>query len=399
MKLPHWRRAPWETDPLHWFTVPYLPLAAAGLVLLHGLLVIGPAGQSEPRPLVQLAALVIATLGIVAVHVMTRPHRRGLSGTTLVLLSLAPSGALVLSAVGYLGPPFDIELWWAPLAGGLFLMSLSPYISMTRMALLGLAQSVVAAIATVFLVVPEDARWPPFTMIASAVMPILIGSLGGIAIIASLTRGLERWSERPFAPVSDEGVAAVTAAVDALTTERVREGRRLLQRVVTAGVVSEHDARMAAELAAKLRRELTDDIDRTWLQRPLVARAVHVVDPHRLADRLDLAQRTALRALLDALITDDALAPGSARVELRETDSGTVAVALRILSSLPEGKRESFLAPYYVGLESTVQNLRWRTGAVTAVSFEVGGEGASALGSGATPVRPPHAGTPGGPKR
>lgn len=399
MRVQQWRRAPWETDPLHWFTVPYLPLVAAALVLVNGLVVIGPAGQSAPRPLVQLLALALATLGIVAVHIMTRPHRRGLSRATLVLLSIAPSAALVLSAVGYLGPTFEIELWWAPLAAGLFLMSLSPYVSITTMAVLGFAQSAVAAVTTVILVVPEDARWPPFTLIASAMMPIFVGALGGIAIISSLTRGLERWSERPFVPVSDEGAMAITEAVDTLTTERIRVGRELVQRVVAAGFVAESDASEAAELADKLRRELTDDIDRTWLQRALVARAVTVIDPQRLADRLDLAQRTALRALLDALIIDDALAPGSARVELRETDCGTVAVALRILSSLPEGQRESFLSPYYVGLASTVQNLRWRTGPVTAVSFEVGGKGEPTLMPRATPARPPAAGTPGGPRR
>lgn len=396
MRLLRWNRAPWQADPVSWFTAPYLPVASVVLTLVHGLIVLGPAGQAEPRPWAQYLALAIAVAGVALVHVMTRPRRIGLSAVRTALLAIAPSAAIVISAAGYVGSAFSIELWWAPLVASFFLMSLAPYISIVRMALLGLVLAVVTGLTTFAIVVPDDARWPPFTMVASAMMPIAIGTVGGIAIIASLTRGLERWSERPFAPLSAEGIAAVTASVDAVTSERIREGRLLLRRVVVAGAVTEEDAQRAEHLAAKLRRELAADVDRTWLQRAVVARAVRLDDPHRLAERLDLAQRTALRALLDAMLTDESLAPGAARVELRETDDGTVAVALRILSSLPEGQRESFLAPYYVTLQSTVQNLRWRSGPVTAVSFEVGTASPRAAQS---PARPPIAGTPGGPRR
>lgn len=390
-----WRRTPWQADPLSWVTAPYLPLVAALLTLVHGLVVLVAAGQVEPRPRAQYAALVIAVVGIGAVHVVTRPRGARLSATRIAALAIAPAAAVVVSAAGYIGEPFSIELWWAPLAASLFLMALSPYISMVRMATLGFGLAAVTAVTTLLIVVPDDARWPPFTIVSSAIMPIAIGTIGGMTIIASLTRGLERWSERPLAPLSPEGSAAVTDAVDAVTSERIREGRLLLRRVIDSGVVTDDDAQKAAELAAKLRQELAGDIDRTWLQRAVVARAVQLDDPLRLAERLDLSQRTALRALLDALLPDDGLASGSARVELRETKGGAVAVALRIISTLPEGQRESFLAPYYVSLESTVQNLRWRTGPVTAVSFEVGG----ALPRAATdPLRPPPAGMPGGPR-
>ena len=118
-----------------------------------------------------------------------------------------------------------------------------------------------------------------------------------------------------------------------------------------------------------------------------------VDDPERLAEQLDLAQRTVMRALLDALLGHTDSPVGSARVELRRTESGAIAVALRILSTLPEGRRETFLAPYYVSLQSSVENLRWRTGPVTAVEFEVAGASRSRM-----PVlRTPDEGTPGGP--
>ena len=48
-----------------------------------------------------------------------------------------------------------------------------------------------------------------------------------------------------------------------------------------------------------------------------------------------------------------------------------VAVALRILSTLPEGRRVTFLAPYYVTLQAAVDDIRWRNGTTLEVDFEV----------------------------
>ena len=59
MRGSSWLRSPWEADPLSWFTSPNLPLAAAAIVLGHGVLVLGPAGQAGSRPLVQAAALAL----------------------------------------------------------------------------------------------------------------------------------------------------------------------------------------------------------------------------------------------------------------------------------------------------------------------------------------------------
>ena len=166
----------------------------------------------------------------------------------------------------------------------------------------------------------------------------------------------------------------------------------MIRSVLERGSVSDDDAQLAAQLSERLRDELTADVDRTWLERVAQGQPVRVDDEHRLADQLDLAQRTALRALLDALLAPDDARIGPARLELRRTDHGAIAVALRIASAMPEGRRETFLAPYYVGLKSTVDKLRWRSGPLTAVEFEVSG-GAPA----STPLRTPPAGSPGGP--
>lgn len=394
MRSGSWRRSLWDADPLSWFTTPNLPLAAAGLVLVHGIVVLGPLGQAGSRPLVQVAALGLAVVALLWVHVASRPRRGEFTlGRALIATALS-AAAFVVSALGYRGEIFAIELWWAPLAVSLLLLAMLPYSTVLRLALLGGMLLAVGAVVTLVLVVPDDPTWPPLSTVAITLFPILIGALGGIVMIRAITVALSRWSERPL-EVARAGSAddELIAAVDQITSARIAPATAFIAAVLERGTVTRGDTVRAAAIAERLRSELTGEVDRTWIERVADGRAVSVDDPDRLAEGLDLAQRTAMRALLDALLGDPEQQLGSARVELRRTSGGGIAVALRILSTLPEGRRETFLAPYYVSLRSTVENLRWRSGPVTAVEFEVVG-----TGGGRTAVqRTPEPGSPGGP--
>lgn len=397
MIAPLWGRSPRDADPLSWFTTPNLPLAAAGLTLAHGIMVLGPLGQAGERPLVQVAALGLAVLSILWVHFATRP-RRGAFTLVRALIAVAfASMALVLSAVGYAGERFAIELWWGPLGLALLLLALVPYSSALRLAALGavlLAVTAVTALTMVLVVVPDNPAWPPFSSVAITLVPIVSGMVGGVVMIRSITLALSRWIERPLEMlVGHPSDNALVSAVDELTSNRIAPATALIKSVLERGVVTAADTERAAALAERLRGELTGEADSTWIERVAAGRAMTVNDPDRLAARLDLAQRTAMRALLDALLGGATAQLGSARVELRRTDDGAIAVALRIMSTLPEGRRETFLAPYYVSLQSTVNNLRWRTGPVTAVEFEVAGTPKSR----SLVQRTPEPGTPGGP--
>jgi len=66
----------------------------------------------------------------------------------------------------------------------------------------------------------------------------------------------------------------------------------------------------------------------------------------------------------------------STATEIRDRDrrraaalADKIAVALRILTTLPEGRRVTYLAPYSVSLQSTVSGIRWRDGSSIAVDF------------------------------
>ena len=391
-----WQQSPWDADPLSWFTAPNLPVAGAGFGAAYGVLVLSVGGQAGSRPLLQVMALVFSVAALIGENLVTRPPRETLTLRTALPLALLSSGALTLSAVGYLGEPLAVELWWAPLVTSLTLLAMSPYASSQRLAVVGAVMLTLAAVTVLVFVVPDETAWPPNTIVMIALFPIVIGVFGGVVLVQAITTGLARWSERPLefaAPLGD--VEALVAEVDAVTSERVADARQLIRRVLDHGEITAADAKLAAESAERLRAELTVDVDRTWLERVALGAPLRVDDEHRLADQLDLAQRTALRALLDAMLAPDETRIGFARLELRRTDDGAVAVALRIASSLPDGRRETFLAPYYVGLKSAVDKLRWRSGPLTAVEFEVSGTRSPVSGQA---QRVPPAGSPGGPR-
>jgi len=144
-----------------------------------------------------------------------------------------------------------------------------------------------------------------------------------------------------------------------------------VREVLERGAVTEQDRERARALAAALRAELIAEAEETWLERLVRGRPIEVDDADRLAERLSLPQRTALRAMLDALLARPDSGFIAGRVELKAADQGTVAVALRILSTLPEGRRVTFLAPYYVTLQAAVDDIRWRNGTTLEVDFEV----------------------------
>ncbi|UTT62900.1 hypothetical protein [Microcella humidisoli] len=389
-----WLRSPWDADPLSWFTTPNLPLAAAALSLVHGIIVLGPSGQAGSRPLVQVAALGLATVALLWVHIATRPRFGGMTIARALVAVVLTSAALVVSAAGYLGEAFAIQLWWAPLSASLLLLSLAPYTSALRLVLFGAVLLGVGAVTIVLLVVPDETAWPPFAIAVITLFPIVVGVVGGVVMIRTITMSLTRWSERPLdVPGTLAPTDELVASVDRATSERIAPAVSFLTAVLERGSVTAGDTARAAAIAERLRSELAGVVDRTWIERVADGRAVTVDDPDRLAERLDLAQRTAMRALLDALLGDIESPLGSARIQLRRTDHGAIAVALRILSTMAEGRRETFLAPYYVNLQSTVDNLRWRTGPVTAVEFEV----AAGSRGGSRVQRTPEPGTPGGP--
>jgi len=132
-----------------------------------------------------------------------------------------------------------------------------------------------------------------------------------------------------------------------------------LAAVADAGEVTAADRALAGQLARRLRSDLVSEVNRSWLDRVALFGRISVVDPDRRADRMNPAQRTALRALLMAVVEHPAATVGTLFIELRPEPDGATAVALSLDFALPEGRRAMMLAPYYLTLQTAVEDLSW----------------------------------------
>jgi hypothetical protein len=295
-----------------------------------------------------------------------------------VAVALVAAGLLASAAAHRDNEAIVLELWWAPLVCALLLLSMAPYCDLPCMLLSGFTLLLAALGAAALLDVGASSAWPPLAATIMIVSPVVFGTAGAVAFIVTVTRRLTRWSERPWmAPPAaardhegdPEGPDALVAQVDEQTSAQLAEALGLLADIVARGEVDDRDQASAARIAGRLRGELIAAANDSWLERMARGRPLSVRDPDRLADRLGLPQRTALRAMLDALLDDPASGFVSARIELRSPVEGTIAVALRILTTLAEGRRVTFLEPYYVSLQSTVTGIRWRNGSSIALDF------------------------------
>ena len=377
--IPRPYRTPWDADPLSWLAVPNLPLGAIGVTVVYGGIVLVFGGQSGAALLLQATALLLATLGLLWVFVTTRPRRGPLSTARAAVAVALVSAGMLISAVAHRGNEgIVLELWWAPLVAALLLLAMAPYCDLPCVLLSGVTLLAASLGAAAVIDVGAASVWPPLAATSIIVSPVVFGTAGAMAFIVTVTRRLSRWSERPWsgAPAAlhdagsdPDGTELLIAQVDEQTSAQLAEATALLAGIVERGEIDGRDQARAAEVATRLREELLATANDSWLERMARGRPLSVRDPDRLADRLGVPQRTALRAMLDALLDDPASGFVSARVELRSPAKDTIAVALRILTTLAEGRRVTFLEPYYVSLQSTVTGIRWRNGSSIALDF------------------------------
>lgn len=377
--------SPWRADPLSWLATDWLALGCAAYAGAQSIVMLLLLGQAGERPLVQAVAAALAVAAFLLVHVATRPHRGPLREPVAWAAIGIVLGALALSAAGYGGTVFRIELWWAPVSVSLMLIALTPFSTGLQLARYGVVAFAAAAIGALTLAGRAELGWPLPVAVFLVVLQIVLATVGCIVFVSVVTRLFETWNERPLVADGEAGDAgdseraaeasatgiALIDRVDADMSERLAVPLRFVREVLERGAVTEEDRARARELAAALRAELVAEAEETWLERLVRGRPIEVDDAGRLAERLTLPQRTALRAMLDALLAQPDSGFIAGRVELKAADQGTVAVGLRILSTLPEGRRVTFLAPYYVTLQAAVDDIRWRNGTTLEVDFEV----------------------------
>lgn len=361
-----------EIDPLSWFTGPFVPLVFAAVNLGYGGVLAALTWTTSTFPVAQLIGVLLCTAACVFVHVVTRPQfpAIGWGGGTMALL-IAGAG-FVLSAIGYSHSTLMIELWWAPVGFALAIGSLAPYLPMRQLLIIGSAGTLVFVSAAFLEVHDRIVYWGP----VSTYLIILLAPASGLAasaafsyvVVSRMLPLIEKRSEVVVAPRSDPEAEASERHRLASFTARAAP---FLEGVARAGEITPEDRNLAGQLARRLRDDLVTQSNISWLDAVAAGSRLVVVDPEHRASRMRTAQRTALRGLLRAILDTPGTDAGSLLVDLRGQPDGATAVGISLEMELPEGRRILHLAPYYLALRSTVDDLAWSEDRFLRVTFNL----------------------------
>jgi len=366
--------SPYDVDPLSWFTGPLVPLVFASLNLLYGSTLAILTWIQVGNPRLQFAGVILATVGCLFVHLMTRPLRRRIGwGVGAIAMAISSVGFLI-SALGYTNIVFSIELWWAPFGVALTLASLAPYLPARTLLLLGSSSIVVTAPFAYIMVRNDVPNWGPVSTVLIIIAPIVTSIVAtavfSYVVVRRMQPLIEKRSESLVSPEvaqTDDVMAAERVRLAELTARAVP----FLEGVIASGKIGANDRALAGQMARRLRDDLVTQSNLSWLDSVAEGSRLVVIDPERRAVKMRSAQRTALRALLQAILDTPGTDAGSLLVELRAADDGSTAVGVSLDMELPEGRRIMHLAPYYLTLSTAVKDLEWSRDRFIKLSFNL----------------------------
>jgi hypothetical protein len=362
-----------EADPLSWFTGSLVPLVFAALNLLYGGTFAVLTWGASRDPLIQIVGVALCSGACVIVHLLTRPMRRGLGwASASFALALGVVG-FALSAIGYADAAFSIEVWWAPFGLALVIVSLGPYLPARAIILLGTAATLISVPVAQLVVQARVTGWGPVAtgiIIASPLVSAITATAAfSIAVVSRTLPLIERRSQTMLSVDAPQGALNEQLERDRLA-RLISRAAPFIEDVARAGQVTAADRTLAGNLARRLRDDLVTQSNLSWLDSVAQDRLV-VVDPDSQARRMTASQRTALRALIRAILDTPGTDAGSLLVELRAHPDGSTAVGVSLDFELPEGRRVMQLAPYYLALRGSVEDLEWSDDRFLRVTFNL----------------------------
>lgn len=384
-----WRRSSVDIDTLSWLTSSLVSRWVTVVIAVFGVTAVVLGGQGGYRPAFQLVAVVIMAAAAYGIHRGALPAREsfgslraglvfGLAAIAVMMSALAlvdrnaliPWVAAVLPAAA--NPTFALELWWAPVCASLVVMATSPFIP-GRVFVPGALLVAGATAVSAGFVAAERGSELPVADIVVVTSSSVFAIIGGTLLNRTLVSAVETWRRRALQSAPEEdAVESVTDVVDRMTSgDYSRTVVPFLETIARAPSLVEHDRQTAGRLAADLRAVLVEHGDQSWLAAHVAGRPVYVTDPFRLADTITVDQRGAIIALIDGLFGDPEAGVFGARLDLAPAADDAVAVAVTVGLSLPEGRRTSVLAPYYLSVKSVVRRIEWRGGESLVVTFDV----------------------------
>ena len=357
-----WRISPQKTDPLSWFTRPLIPLIFAFTAVVYGLGVTLFTWELAAEPWLDLIAIALIFGACIVVQLWTRPLRKPFTTRqALVPLTLALL-AVALSTYSSVESDVLVQHWWMPIGVGIVLGALAPYSSPLNLVVYAIVLVCAVSAGGWIAFMGPISEWPAFTTMTIAASGVIVAGVASTTFSLVIVRTTQSLLARASTALPDSVEANEEAARQVERRTLARLGTQVapfLESVAESGVVTDADRALAGQLARRLRSDLVSQANRSWLESLALYGAIYVVDPDHRADTMNTVQRAALRGLILAVMQNPSTQTDSLFIELRGQDDDSTAVALSIDIDLPEGRRTMMLAPYYLTLQTAVQDLEW----------------------------------------
>ncbi|CAN5301837.1 hypothetical protein BH11ACT2_BH11ACT2_22680 [soil metagenome] len=356
------RVSPQAIDPLSWFARPLVPLSFATVTFAYGVAVILVEDDQVAHPSWDLLGVALMAAAGIFVQVRTRPFRGAFRVRHVVITVALCIAGLGVSTAANISSTMIVQYWWAPVGVALVMATLAPFSSVVRLLWIGGILTVLTGAGGAIAFLGPHAAWPPVSTVVIATSTVLVGAVAAATfclVVVSRTQALLAGAGVE-AEESEDAQLEARNRVERYTVARL--GARVapfLEAITEAGFVTDEDRALAGQLARRLRSDLVERANRSWLDTVAERGRIFVVDPDRRADRMNAAQRSALRGLLVAALSYPGTDAGSLFIELRPHDDGSTAVALSLDIDLPEGRRAMMLAPYYLALQTTVSGMTY----------------------------------------
>jgi hypothetical protein len=354
---------PRDVDPLSWIARPWVAIFFSATAFVSGTSYTITHWSVAPRPWLDAIATVLIVGACLWIQISVRPLKRSfgpLRASVSIILGLL---GLAASAIAAYGSPVPVQLWWAPIGLGVIVAACAAYSAPLHIASYGAIFSLATTVASLVVFGGEnDSAWSALSAAIISVTPILVGLVVTLVFSVSVVSSSQRLISGANSVGSRQTEADLDEAARAYIDNLARLGSRVapfLSSVAESGQVTDADRALAGQLARRLRAELVTQANTSWLESLATIGRIHVVDPEHRADRLNAAQRSALRGLIETAVNDPSTHAGSIFIELRGHDDGSTKVALSIDLDLPEGRRIMMIAPYYLALKTAVSDISW----------------------------------------
>jgi hypothetical protein len=310
------------------------------------------------NPLVAILAIAFASMAAAVMIRSSSPFHAPFSRRSLVVIAASASLALVLEALSMWRHDLLIRDDWGGVVLGLLVLSCAPFRPARDLAVATVVGALVEG-AVVALEVPYFATPAPAVLFfVVGITPVVALGAGGAVYSSTFVTLVSQWLDRASSLNIDAAREMRPGIARSVQQDRVtglnREVVPFFTDLVARGEITEADRLRATQVATAIRQRIVDETDRSWLEQVLIdvrpsGHSGTVIDRGHLAESMTSDQRTAVRAVVNAIASDPDTRSSSLGIVLHD-DNPVVRALIRVESSSPDVAIRQHYAPYFAVL-------------------------------------------------